>query len=57
MWDIKDGKQIAVFDWLNQAKDGAQSIKFDEEQLFCARQTAQNSIDVYEVSNMSQVKM
>lgn len=57
MWDIKDGKNVAVFDWLNQAKDGASSIKFDEDQKYCARQVAKNAIDVYEVQDMSQVKI
>lgn len=57
MWDIRDGKKVIEFDWLNQAKDGASSIKFDEQQKFCARQVAKNAIDVFEVSDMSQVKI
>lgn len=52
IWDVQSGTQVNCFDWRNQAQDGAASIKFDDEQKFCARQVAANAIDVYDASNL-----
>lgn len=53
---MQSGKQVNCFDWQNQAQDGAASVKFDDEQKFCARQVAANAIDVYDASNLQEVK-
>ena len=31
IWDVESGTQVNCFDWLNAAKEGAASIKFDDE--------------------------
>lgn len=56
VWDVETGEQVNRFDWLNQAKDGAASIAFDEEQKFMARQVAKNAIDIYDVKQLDTVK-
>lgn len=37
VWDSKTGEQVLAFEWKNTAKEGPKSIKFDEEEKFCAR--------------------
>lgn len=37
IWDSKTGQLVAEFEWKNQAIDGPMSIKFDEDEKFCAR--------------------
>jgi len=56
VWDVETGEQVARFDWLNVAKDGAGSIAFDEEEKFMARQVAKNAIDIYDASELDSVK-
>lgn len=57
VWDVQTGQAKCTFDWPNLAKDGANSIKFDEEEKFMARQVAPNAIDVYDASNLETTKM
>ena len=37
VWDTKTGELVISFEWKNTAKDGPKSVKFDEEEKFCAR--------------------
>lgn len=57
IWDAKTGEIAADFEWKNTVKDGPKSIKFNENERFCARQMGQKVIDVYEGSNWSEPKM
>jgi hypothetical protein len=44
------------YEWKNTAKDGPKSIKFDEEEKFCARQVGKNLIEIYEGGNFKETK-
>lgn len=57
MWNAADGKLITSFEWKNTAKDGPKSIKFDDEEKFCARQVGKNTIEVYEAGKFDELKM
>jgi len=37
LWNATDGKLVTSFEWKNTAKDGPKSIKFDDDEKFCAR--------------------
>jgi hypothetical protein len=37
VWCAKSGDLIIDFEWKNTAKDGAKSLKFDDEEKFCSR--------------------
>lgn len=48
IWNAKTGELVKSFEWKNTAKDGPKSVKFDEEEKFCARQIGSNIIEVFE---------
>lgn len=48
VWCAKTGNKVASFEWKNTAKDGPKSIKFNNEEKFCARQIGKNIIEIYE---------
>jgi hypothetical protein len=56
VWDAKTGALVSEYEWKNTAKDGPKSIKFDEEEKFCARQVGKNLIEIYEGGNFSETK-
>lgn len=37
VWDIKTGIEVAQFEWRKGSKEGTKSIKFSEDERFCAR--------------------
>lgn len=37
VWNSTTGELTMEFEWKNTAKEGPKSIKFDEEEKFCAR--------------------
>lgn len=57
VWNAADGKLVIAFAWNNTAKDGPKSIKFDDDEKFCARQVGKNVIEVYEAGNFTETKM
>lgn len=56
VWDAKTGDLVLSFEWKNTAKEGPKSIKFDEEEKFCARQVGKNLIEIYEGGNFKETK-
>lgn len=56
VWDAKTGELVLQFEWKNTAKDGPKSIKFDEEEKFCARQVGKNMIEIFEGGNFKETK-
>lgn len=47
VWEVSSGSLVYECEWKNTAKDGPKSIKFDEQERFCARQIGKNIIEVY----------
>lgn len=37
-----------MFEWKKQSKEGPKSIKFSQDEKFCARLSSKNTIDFYE---------
>jgi uncharacterized protein with WD repeat len=37
VWDVTSGKLVYECEWKNTAKEGPKSIKFDDQERFCAR--------------------
>ena len=56
VWDAKTGELVMQYEWKNTAKDGPKSIKFDDEEKFCARQVGKNLIEIYEGGNFKETK-
>jgi uncharacterized protein with WD repeat len=56
VWDAKTGELVVDYEFRNAAKEGAKSIKFDDEEKFCARQIGKNMIEIYESGNFSEPK-
>jgi len=56
VWDSKTGEAVMQFEWKNTAKDGPKSVKFDEEEKFCARQVGKNLVEIYEGGNFKETK-
>ena len=56
VWDISTGKEIAQFEWKKGSKEGTKSIKFTEDERFCARLSSRSQIEVYEGSNFTEPK-
>ena len=56
VWDISTGKEVGQFDWKKGSKEGTKSIKFTEDERFCARLSSRNQIEVYENGNFTEPK-
>lgn len=56
VWDSSTGELVVDFEYRNAAKEGAKSIKFDEEEKFCARQIGKNMIEIFESGNFAEPK-
>ena len=37
VWELSTGKEVAQFEWKKGSKEGTKSIKFTEDERFCAR--------------------
>lgn len=57
VWDANTGKLVIDFEFKNTVEEGPKSVKFDEEEKFCARQIGKNIIEVYENNDFSKPKM
>lgn len=57
VWDANTGAHVIDFEWKNTAKDGPNSIKFDADEKFCARQVTKNVIEVFDSTNFKEPKM
>jgi uncharacterized protein with WD repeat len=51
IWSNLTGREVAQFEWKKQSKEGPKSIKFSQDEKFCARLSSKNTIDVYENGN------
>lgn len=40
VWDISTGNEVAQFEWKKGSKEGTKSIKFSNDEKFCARLSA-----------------
>ena len=56
VWDIATGLEVAQFEWKKGSKEGTKSIKFTEDERFCARLSSRNQIEVYEGGNFTEPK-
>jgi len=56
VWNAKNGELVTEFEWKNTAKEGPKSIKFDQDEKFCARQQGKNIIEIYESGNFNETK-
>jgi hypothetical protein len=56
VWDISTGKEVGQFEWKKGSKEGTKSIKFTEDERFCARLSSRNQIEVYENGNFTESK-
>lgn len=54
VWDINTGAEVAQFEWKKGSKEGTKSIKFSEDERYCARISSRTQIEVYETSNFSE---
>jgi WD40 repeat protein len=57
VWSAETGNKIFECEWKISAKEGPKSIKFDENEKFCARQIGKNIIEVYENGNFAEPKL
>jgi len=56
VWNAISGQKVAAFEWKNTAKDGPKSIKFNDDEKYCARQIGKNIIEIYDAHNLSEPK-
>lgn len=40
IWDCQKGREVAEFEWKKTSKEGTKSIKFSDDERFCARFTS-----------------
>lgn len=51
VWEVATGKEVGLFEWKKGSKEGTKSIKFTEDESFCARLSAKQQIEVYSGGN------
>jgi len=56
VWNLQTGKEVASFEYKKGSKDGAKSIKFSEDESFCARLSSRTQIEIYDTQNFSEIK-
>lgn len=56
VWDLAEGSEVAKFEWRKGSKEGTKSIKFSEDERFCARISSRTQIEVYEGGNFKEAK-
>ena len=56
MWNTQTGVESAMFEWKKQSKEGPKSIKFSQDERFCARLSSKTTIDFYENGDFSKPK-
>lgn len=57
VWSAETGGKIFECEWKISAKEGPKSLKFDENERFCARQVGKNIIEVFENGNFEEPKL
>lgn len=53
VWDIATGLEVAQFEWKKGSKEGTKSIKFSEDEKYCARLSSRTSVEVYATDNFT----
>jgi len=53
VWDIASGKEVAQFEWKKGSKEGTKSIKFSEDERYCARISSKTSVEVFATDNFT----
>lgn len=56
VWNTLTGSESAIFEWKKQSKEGPKSIKFSQDERFCARLSSKTTIDFYENGDFSKPK-
>lgn len=51
------GLEVAQFEWKKGSKEGTKSIKFSDDEKYCARISTRNQIEVYETGNFTAPKV
>ena len=51
VWELASGSEVAHFEWKKGSKEGTKSIKFTEDEKYCARLSSRTQIEVYESGN------
>jgi hypothetical protein len=54
VWETDTGREVALFEWKKGSKEGTKSIKFSEDEKFCARMSSKTQIEVYSTTNFSE---
>lgn len=57
VWNTQNGKELGHFEWKKGSKEGTKSIKFTENEKFCARLSSRTQIEVYEDGNFTLPKV
>jgi uncharacterized protein with WD repeat len=53
VWNLDTGSEVAQFEWKKGSKEGTKSIKFTDDERFCARLSSKTQIEVYENGNFT----
>ena len=56
IWEVATGKEVGLFEWKKGSKEGTKSIKFTDDEKFCARVSSKTQIEVYEGKNFTEPK-
>jgi hypothetical protein len=56
VWNLAAGIEMAKFEWKKGSKEGTKSIKFSEDERFCARISSRTQIEVYDCGNFNEPK-
>lgn len=51
VWEVATGTEVGYFEWKKGSKEGTKSIKFTEDEKYCARLSSRTQIEVYENGN------
>lgn len=51
VWSLATGREVAMWEWRKGSKEGTKSIKFTEDERFCARLSSRTQIELFEGGN------
>ena len=53
VWSLATGREVAMWEWRKGSKEGTKSIKFTEDERFCARLSSRTQIEIFEGGNFT----
>ncbi len=57
IWDCNKGRELAEFEWRKSSKEGTKSIKFTNDERYCARIASKTQIEIFEKGDFAQPKL